>query len=59
MIFGQSKSEILKALLGKVLTSAIDFVNIPFYGEEENRGDIIQTRPKQRTSWFYVYAPIY
>jgi len=59
MIFGNQKSEILKALPGKALTFAIDFVNIPFYGEEESRGYTIQTRPRQGTSQFYVQASIY
>jgi len=59
MIFRQSKSEILKVLIGKDLTFAIDFVNIPFYGEEENKGDAIRTIPRQETTCFYAYATIY
>ncbi|MBU4547543.1 MAG: hypothetical protein KKH76_01880, partial [Euryarchaeota archaeon] len=31
----------------------------PFYGEEENRGDTIRTKPRQGTSRFYAYATIY
>jgi putative transposase len=38
---------------------AIDFVNIPFYGKEENNGDTIKTKPKQGTSRFFAYASIY
>jgi len=38
---------------------AIDFVNIPYYGEEENQGDTIKTKPRQGTSRFYAYAFIY
>ena len=26
---------------------AVDFTNIPYYGEEENSGDTIKTKPKQ------------
>ena len=37
----------------------IDFVNLPFYGTEENSGDTIKTKPKQGTSRFYAYATIY
>jgi len=48
MIFGQSKSEILKALPHKVQSFA--FINILFYGEEEKGGDTIQTKPKQGTT---------
>ena len=40
-------------------TFAIDFVNIPYYGKEENDGDTIKTKPKQGTSRFYAYASIY
>jgi len=38
MIFVQSKSEILKALSRKEQSFAIDFVNMPFYGEEKKPG---------------------
>jgi putative transposase len=38
---------------------AIDFVNIPFYGTEENPGDTIKTKPRDGTSRFYAYASIY
>jgi len=37
MIFRQSKSKILKALLRKAQSFAIDFVNMLFYGEEKTR----------------------
>ena len=43
----------------KPQTFAIDFVNIPYYGEEENKGDTIKTKPRQGTSRFYAYASIY
>jgi len=59
MIFWQSKSEILKALLCKVQSFAIGFVNIPFYGKEENEGDTIRSKAGQGTSRFYTYASIY
>jgi len=48
-----------KTLSRKVQLFAIDFVNIPFYGEEENKGDTIRTKPRQGTSQFYAYASIY
>jgi len=38
---------------------AIDFVNIPYYGKEENSGDTIKTKPTQGTSRYYSYASIY
>jgi putative transposase len=38
---------------------AIDFVNIPYYGEEETSGDTIKTKLRQGTSRFYAYASIY
>ena len=40
-------------------TFAIDFVNIPYYGKEQNDGDTIKTKPKQGTSRFYAYASVY
>ncbi|MEG3224174.1 MAG: hypothetical protein BME94_01285 [Methanobacteriales archaeon Met13] len=50
---------IIKTLPRKAQSLAIDFVNIPFYGEEENTGDTIRTKPRQGTSRFYAYATIY
>jgi putative transposase len=38
---------------------AVDFTNIPYYGEEENSGDTIKSKPKQGTSRFFTYASIY
>ena len=38
---------------------AIDFVNIPYYGKEENSGDTIKTKHKQGTSRFFPYESIY
>jgi hypothetical protein len=36
---------------------AIDYVNIPYYGERKY-GDRIKTKPKQETIRFYAYASI-
>ena len=60
----QSLNENLKIHATKTVSRkqnefAIDFVNIPYYGEEESNGDIIKTKPKQGTSRFYAYASIY
>ncbi|KZX17560.1 hypothetical protein MBFIL_00970 [Methanobrevibacter filiformis] len=49
----------LKTVHKKHNQFAIDFVNIPYYGKEENSGDTIKTKPKQGTSRFYAYASIY
>jgi len=38
---------------------AIDFVNVPYYGDGKNIGDTIKTKPKQGTSRYYTYASIY
>ncbi len=43
----------------KSQTFAIDFVNIPYYGEEESSDDTIKTKPRQGTSRFYAYVSIY
>jgi len=48
-----------KTVFRKKNTFAIDFVNIPYYGKEENDGDTIKTKPRQGTSRFYAYASIY
>ena len=48
-----------KTVFRKQNVFAIDFVDIPFYGKEESRGDTIKTKPKQGTSRFYAYASIY
>jgi putative transposase len=53
------KIHALKTVPKKCSTWAIDFVNIPYYGKEENDGDTIKTKPKQGTSRFYAYASIY
>ena len=53
------KYNVSKTLSRKEHSFAIDFVNIPFYGEEKTRGDTIRTRPRQGTSRFYAYATIY
>ena len=37
----------------------IDITDIPYYGDEENDGDTIKTKPKQGTSRFYAYATVY
>jgi len=34
-----------ESIIPKVQSFAIDFVNILFYEEEENKGDVIQTKP--------------
>jgi putative transposase len=53
------KYNVSKTLSRKNQSFAIDFVNIPFYGEEKTRGDTIRTKPRQGTSRFYSYATIY
>ena len=53
------KHNIVKTVHKKTQSFAIDFVNIPYYGEEENKRDTIKTKPKQGTSRFYAYASIY
>jgi len=52
------KHNIVKTVHKKTQSFAIDFVNIPYYGKEENQGDTIKTKPKQGTSRFYAYASI-
>ena len=48
-----------KTIRRKRIDMAVDYVNIPYYGEEENHGDTIKTKPKQGTSRFFTYASIY
>ncbi|MFW5936001.1 MAG: transposase, partial [Candidatus Hadarchaeota archaeon] len=45
--------------LPKSLNLAIDYVLIPFYGEELDEGDTVRTRAKQGTTRFFAYASIY
>ena len=53
------KIHAIKTVPNKRNVFAIDFVNIPYYGKEENSGDTIKTKPKQGTSRFFTYASIY
>ena len=53
------KINAVKTVRRKSQSFAIDFVNIPYYGGEENSGDTIRTKPRQGTSRFYAYASIY
>jgi len=53
------KKHVTKTVRSKRNEFAIDYVNIPYYGEEENSGDTIKTKPKQGTSRYYAYATIY
>lgn len=53
------KLHTVKTVRSKSQVFAIDFVNIHYYGEEENKGDTIKTKPRQGTSRFYAYASIY
>jgi len=53
------KDEFIKIVPKKSQYFAIDLVNIPYYGDEENTGDTIKTKPKQGTSRFFAYASIY
>ena len=53
------KINAVKTVPRKSQAFAIDFVNIPYYGKEENQGDTIKTKPRQGTSRFYAYASIY
>jgi putative transposase len=52
------KIHAIETVSNKCNIFAIDFVNIPFYGKEKNKGDTIKTKPKQGTSRFYAYASI-
>lgn len=53
------KSKTIKTLPRRALTFAIDFVLIPFYGEEENKGDTLRSKAKEGTTRFFAYASIY
>jgi len=53
------KSKAIKTLPRRALTFAIDFVLIPFYGEEENEGDTVRSKAKEGTTRFFAYASIY
>jgi putative transposase len=53
------KIHTIETVSRKFNTWAIDFVNIPYYGEEDNSGDTIKTKPRQGTSRFYAYASLY
>lgn len=53
------KDEFIKIVPRKSQYFAIDFVNIPYYGDEENKGNTIKTKPKQGTSRLFAYASIY
>jgi putative transposase len=53
------KNNILKTLPNSPLPLAIDFVLIPFYGEEENRGDTVRSKARQGTTHFFSYSSIY
>ena len=55
----QMKIHAYQTIPRKKLELAIDFVNNPFYGDEENDNDTIKTQPKQGTSRFFAYASIY
>jgi putative transposase len=55
----QLKIHGMKTIHRKINTFAIDFVNIPYYGDEKNEGDTIKTKPKQGTARFFAYASIY
>lgn len=52
------KINAVKTVHRKSQTFAIDFVNIPYYGEEENSGDTIKTKPRQGTADFML-TPLY
>jgi len=53
------KHNVLDTLPRRALTFAIDLVLIPFYGEEQNRGDTVRSKARQGTTRFFVYASIY
>ncbi len=57
--FNQMLKEKTVNTLPKTLKLAIDYVLIPFYGEELNEGDTVRTRAKQGTTRFFAYASIY
>ncbi|MFQ5816265.1 MAG: ISH3 family transposase [Candidatus Hydrothermarchaeaceae archaeon] len=53
------KEKVLKTLPKTPLRFAIDFNEIPFYGEEANEGDTLKSRAKKGTTRFFVYATVY
>jgi putative transposase len=53
------KEKVLGTLPRTPLKFAIDFNEIPFYGEEANEGDTCKSRAKKGTTRFFVYATIY
>jgi hypothetical protein len=53
------KKRILRTLPRMPLKFAIDFNEIPFYGEEATEGDTCKSRAKSGTTRFFVYATIY
>jgi putative transposase len=53
------KEKVLGTLPKTPLKLAIDFNQMPFYGEEANKGDTRKSRAKKGTTRFFVYATIY
>ncbi len=53
------KERVLGTLPKSPLKFAIDFNEIPFYGEEAGKGDTRKSRAKKGTTTFFVYATIY
>ncbi len=53
------KKKVLRTLPRMPLKFAVDFNEIPFYGEEANEGDVLRSRAKKGTTRFFVYATIY
>ena len=53
------KSKAIKTLPRRALSFAVDFVLIPFYGDEEEEGDTIRSKAREGTTKFFAYASIY
>lgn len=53
------KDNILETLPKRALSFAIDYVLIPFYGTEQNKGDTLRSKARQGTTHFFAYASIY
>lgn len=53
------KEKVLGTLPARPLRFAIDFNEIPYYGEEANKDDTRNSRAKRGTTKFFVYATIY
>jgi putative transposase len=53
------KEKVLGTLPARPLRFAIDFNEVPYYGEEATEGDIRKSRAKKGTTKFFVYATIY